>query len=461
MHAADGAAQEHAQGEEARDGELRDGEEENGALRQYADVQNEDHDEIFPLFPAPEDDERWQAPTDLEQHLLKLSRAEDSYNYLRTLAVEGVYYPARLDQVTDADTDRGHLPMFTHDKEGRVWAPVYTEGVLPRPHPGLVYEYATLGRLASIVPDDADVLLVNPQTPCQEFLAVDDEERGVWVDLHNDLFDPDELSDRVLTVRTGPGVPEPGPLLHGLACGAHLCYGNGVPWNTLHWHGTGLLDERKRLGEWWGVHGRDDWLDIKERLLRRQVTPWTWEFALEARDALTRARGGAPVDEESWADYVEAGLRERVRRRGGPAPGQDPELEAFIKENRGLTGQVLRYEARFRADGLLPPDGTVRSVAAWDLGRASKMARWGRGARYATERELYDAVERAGAGARAAYDSWEEFSAGYVLGRCLHFDEDTFGTWYTDVLEAHRALLADPESPWRTVPFRMSGRSGT
>lgn len=172
---------------------------------------------------------------------------------------------------------------------------------------------------------------------------------------------------------------------------------------------------------------------------------------LGARTALVRAPGGR-ADPGQWRDLVEAMVRDRAQATGTGAG--DADFPAFVAQVRGLVGTILRYEARFRADGLLAPEGSVRTVAAWDLGRASKMARWGRGARYATEAETRAALERVSRAAQAAYSSWEEFSAGYVLGRCLHFDEEEFGPWYTTVLEAHRALAGDPDSPYRTVPFR-------
>ncbi|MFI2078525.1 DUF1266 domain-containing protein [Streptomyces triculaminicus] len=71
---------------------------------------------------------------------------------------------------------------------------------------------------------------------------------------------------------------------------------------------------------------------------------------------------------------------------------------------------------------------------------------------------MHAAIERAGTAAQAAYDSWEEFCAGYVLGRCLHFDDEEFGPWYAEVLTAHRSLATDPESPWLTVPSRTVTR---
>lgn len=414
----------------------------------HAAAHDEAHDEFFPLVPAPQDGSRWQAPTDLEQYLYKLSRADNAYAYLRTLAIEGVYYPVRLDHAQAAGEDE--RPMLTIETpDGRTAAQVYTPGLLPRPHPFLVYEYATLGALAQIVPDAVDVLAVNPATPCEQYFLISDEERDVWLDLHHELFSPDGLMDRVVTRRTG--APAPGPLLHGLACGAHLCFTNGDAWNTLHWHGMGYRGEVERIADSWGVHGREDWLSIQERLLGLDVSPWYWDFVLGARSALARARGGR-VDPAEWRNTVESTLR--VRAQEGGTAADDAELTGLVSHLRALVGEVLRYEARFRADGLLPPDGFVRTIAAWDIGRGSKMARWGRGARYATEAEMHAAIERASREAQAAYDSWEEFSAGYVLGRCLHFDEEEFGPWYTTVLDAHRALTTDPESPWRTVPFK-------
>ncbi|MFC5143313.1 DUF1266 domain-containing protein [Streptomyces aureoversilis] len=414
----------------------------------HAAAQDEAHDEFFPLVPAPQDGSRWEAPTDLEQYLYKLSRADNAYAYLRTLAIEGVYYPVRLDHAQAAAEDE--RPMLTIETpDGQTVAQVYTPGLLPRPHPFLVYEYATLGALAQIVPGDVEVLAVNPATPCEQYFLISDEERDVWLDLHHELFSSDGLMDRVVTRRTG--APAPGPLLHGLACGAHLCFANGDAWNTPHWHGMGYRGEVERIADSWGVHGREDWLSIQERLLGRDVSPWYWDFVLGARSALARARGGR-VDPAEWRGTVESTLR--VRAQEGGAAADDAELAGLVAHLRALVGEILRYEARFRADGLLPPDGFVRTIAAWDIGRGSKMARWGRGARYATEAEMHTAIEHASREAQAAYDSWEEFSAGYVLGRCLHFDEEEFGPWYTTVLDAHRALTTDPESPWRTVPFK-------
>ncbi|KUF16532.1 hypothetical protein AT728_12165 [Streptomyces silvensis] len=91
--------------------------------------------------------------------------------------------------------------------------------------------------------------------------------------LHDGHHRPGRTGDRVVTRRTG--APE-GLVLHGLACGAHLCFADGDAWNTLDWHGAG--------------------------------------YSLGARTALTAGRD-TPVDPERWRACVESELR----GRGGTA----------------------------------------------------------------------------------------------------------------------------------------------
>jgi uncharacterized protein DUF1266 len=62
-------------------------------------------------------------------------------------------------------------------------------------------------------------------------------------------------------------------------------------------------------------------------------------------------------------------------------------------------------------------------------------------------------VTQAGAKAREVYGSWEEFAAGYALGRMLAFDNGWFGPQYAEAVHLHRVLTQDPSSPWRGLPF--------
>ncbi|MGW7483406.1 DUF1266 domain-containing protein [Nonomuraea muscovyensis] len=417
-------------------------------------AEDEMHDEILPHLPDPDDGGRWRAPALREQRLYELMRRDEAgeerahYEYLRLIAAEGLYRPVPLPAAEGSD---GTAPLTVMTlQDGRRVVPAYTVGVLPRPHPEVVYEFTTLGGLDALWPDGVDILLVNGGTPCAKWFLADEDEREVWRDLHVELFQPDGMCDRVETRWTG--APDDEAVLRGLACGAHLCYANGDAWNTLDWHGAGYANEVEGLSRDWDIDGRDDWLDTQEQLLRCEVSAWQWHFVLDVRNLLIRESGSARIDPVAWRDHVETAVR--AQADGPDAAGLDAAtLDAHVRILRGLVGEVMRYEARFRADGLLPPDGYVRSVAAWDLGRASMVARRGRGARYATQAELRDAVERAGKGAQGVYGSWAEFSAGYVLGRCLHFDEEAFGDWYTTVLDAHRALMTHPESPWAAIPL--------
>jgi hypothetical protein len=114
---------------------------------------------------------------------------------------------------------------------------------------------------------------------------------------------------------------------------------------------------------------------------------------------------------------------------------------------------VGRYEERFRADGLLPADGEVRSLAALDLAHAVNLVRWGLGARFCAPPQAEQAVLRAGARAREVYGSWQEYAAGYALGRVLAFDNGWFGPSYAETVHLHRVLTQDPASPWLGLPF--------
>ncbi|MFD7919809.1 DUF1266 domain-containing protein [Streptomyces sp. NPDC059740] len=93
-------------------------------------------------------------------------------------------------------------------------------------------------------------------------------------------------------------------------------------------------------------------------------------------------------------------------------------MAAQIAGIRRLIGRIARYEARFRSDGLLSEGRFVRTVEAWDYGRASCMARWGVAARFCTLQEAEHAVVGAGRRVAVNYRSWEDFSAAFILGRC-------------------------------------------
>lgn len=408
----------------------------------------DDHDEVLPSIEEPADGP-WIPPTPVERLLYRDKDDPDVSGYLSILATVGVYHPVAIIHAHEEPAQR--QPIITDLGDGLRAMSVYTMDVLPRPHPKVVYEFTNLRGLAGML-DDVDILLVNPQTPCQNVLQLGDKMITLMLDLNEEYWQSGYYHGRILTRQSN--ATEPGDLLHGLACGAQLCATNGYAWNTTDHHGHGYSAERALLEKWWDVKVRDEWLEIQRRLLDREVGSSAWDHVLDTRNRLADLFGG-PVEAAQWRQYDESGLREYVAQSGEPAqPGANPRLDEVIAGRRDLITRILWYEGRFREDRLLPPDGYVRSTAAWDLGRASAMARWGRSTRFCTQAEMFDALRELSREARSRYASWQEFGLGYLLGRCLHLDDENFGSWYTEAKDNHERLLSYELSPWLTVPFR-------
>ncbi|TMQ91050.1 DUF1266 domain-containing protein [Actinomadura soli] len=247
------------------------------------------------------------------------------------------------------------------------------------------------------------------------------------------LADAERRPDRDHDVLiTDPGTAAWGRLAAALAVGAHLAVGNGVTWNTLTGHddpgGDRVLLERD-----WGVTDHGSWREQMDALLDARNSDPAVQMVLDRR--------GRGTDQGAWRAEIVAWCRERDI------------AEQTVHEVVELSGQVLRYESRFRADGLLPPDGRVASVYGYDFGRAVNMARWGLNAGFCDAEEAEKCVLTAGQRANQVYTSWGSFSAGYILGRMLRFDEGEFGEWYERSLAGHRVLAEDPESPWRRMAW--------
>ncbi|MEV7724613.1 DUF1266 domain-containing protein [Streptomyces sp. NPDC087917] len=398
----------------------------------------------------------WTAPSAIERELYEAKARGDWDAYLDALAGDRLYI-AQSRARSDADPES----VLFHPTPSGVLV-VHTAGMLPAPTPETVYESQSLRWFAKVwAPSDPAHLAVNPGTPCEAYLTTTPADLARWrahAEAAGGYGLPDHHVHALFT-----GGPLHGPVAHGLAVGGHLAVTNGEFWNSLAYHGNGYQRQRSRLEKGWGITDRAGWTDALERLLDARMVSPVWEFSLRVRRVLASDFAG-PVDVEHWRHAAETSLRLSAERAAEPqltpdgvtvaAPRPSAEVEGEIAGVRRLIGRIARYEQRFRADGLLPEDGWVRSVEAWDHGRASQMARWGVGARHATVEEAESAVLRAGEAARQTYRSWAEFSAGYVLGRCLHFDEEEFGDWYTGALAAHVVLTSDPASPWVNIPWK-------
>ncbi|MER6948097.1 DUF1266 domain-containing protein [Nonomuraea sp. NPDC000554] len=396
----------------------------------------------------------WQAPGDTERDLYEAKTRGDWAAYFDVLAGADLYHAMSRAQ---ADSKPGWVSYSAVP-----WGPrpdfrclvFLTDGMLPAPAADPVFFEADLEQLAQDWPQDDEWLAINPGTPCEAFFPATAAHRQTWRRHADRIPHPRRNQLRMLW----SGGPLHGPVAHGLACGALLCVNNASLWNAMGWHGTGYVRERRRLEEWWGITSREEWVRAEEELLKGRMSSPFWGFVLRVRSALARDFGGV-VEVDHWRQVTSRVIRHRAAEETTPdgvtgtALHSASETEAEVAGAQRLIGRITRYEARFRADGLLAEGRFVRTVEAWDYGRASKMARWGLGARYCDLAEAEQAVLRAGQVSKINYRSWEEFSAAYILGRCLHFDEEEFGDWYEDMLKAHRILTTDPNSPWLNIPF--------
>ena len=401
----------------------------------------------------------WTPPSEVEQALLDAKSRDDWPAYFDALAQTRVYFEIQRDKVDARATDI--RPLFESDPRvagGRIWA-VYTEGMLPVPEPHRVFDWYPLSWFAKVWdPTDPPMIVVNPRTPCEAFLPSAPPHAHAWGQYTDRKKGPsDEAALRTLRV----GGPLHGPVAHGLACGAHLIVRQGLPWNALAYHGQGYPAEREMLRTSWGITSHQQWQAQQHALLSTDGANPVWEFALGLRRVIARDFGGY-VETAFWRDSAARVLRQRAEgetlltpdgiTKTEPVPAA--ETEARIKGVQHLIGRITRYEARMRADGILGDGQYVTSADAWDLGRASCMARWGLSTRYCDLPEAEAAVVEAGYNSARCYESWEDFSAAFILGRCLQFDNEKFGSWYQDMVTVHRILNSDPGSPWLNIPFR-------
>lgn len=348
----------------------------------------------------------WIPPTDTERRLYDAAARGDRDGQLAAIAGEDLYLAV-------PQPGQDPLPVYDDPAVGGRCIPVLTRGMLPPWQPQQLFDRVTVEELAQDWPHDKWRLAVDPGTPCAAYLDASPAHRTGW------------LRHRARAgVRPGGllvthfGGPLHGPLAQGLACGAPLAVHHSVPWNEL---GTAFLDhaaDAETLRAQWSVTDPAGWQQRLDQLLGGQFVPAPTEAALRAR------AGGEPA-------------------AGGPAAAEVP----------AVPEPVTRYEERFRADGLLPADGQVTSLVALDHAHAVGLVRWGLGARLCGPQQAEQSVRQAAERAREAYGSWEEFAAGYALGRMLAFDNGAFGPEYDRALHLHRVLTQDPSSPWRGLPF--------
>ncbi|MEW1657430.1 DUF1266 domain-containing protein [Streptomyces sp. NPDC093707] len=360
-------------------------------------------------------------PTETERRLYEATARGDEDGQVAAIAGEDLYLAV-------PQQGQDPLPVYDDPVAGGKCLPVLTRGMLPPWQPQQLFDRVTVEDFAQDWPNDKWRLAVNPGTPFAAYLRTTPAHRGRWMQLRMQFgVRPGGL------LVTHYGGPLQGPVAQGLACGAPLAVHHSVPWNEL---GTAFLDysaDAETLRGQWSVTDPVSWQQRFDQMLGGAFVPADAEAALRARAAGAEEAKGAEGAEES------DGSAEKASADGGDAPAV-PEL-------------VDRYEERFRTEGLLSAEGRVVSLVALDLVHAIGLVRWGLGARLCGPPQAEQAVARVLARAREVYGSWEEFAAGYALGRVLAFDNGWFGQAYAETAHHHRVLMQDPASPWRALPF--------
>ncbi|WP_443334403.1 DUF1266 domain-containing protein [Streptomyces sp. MMBL 11-1] len=329
------------------------------------------------------------------------------------------------------------LPAIRDEASGRTCVPVLTQGMLPPWHPEWVFREVSIGELARIWPYDVRRLAVNHGTPYAAMVDARPRRLKAWV-----RADEHSGGAQRGVLLTDGGGPLRGPLAHGLALGAHLAVANGLIWNRLGAAYENYAADRARLRSPWGIPHRAEYRDRLASLMKNQLVGRAQEAVLRTRHTLAHRLGRTPTREE-WSDAVARAFAAR-------------DAEDRAAADRALR-HVTLYEEKFRADGVLAPDGRVDTLAAFDLGRAVNVVRLALGARYGDPHEAGQDVLRLGELARAAYSSWADFSLGYLMARVVHGAEDdgpeAAEPTYLQSLAEHRMLTEDPTSPYRNIPW--------
>jgi hypothetical protein len=375
----------------------------------------------------------WEPRYEVEKRLAEAKERGDADAYLRLLAGLDLFVLAPKGRADDVVAGRHDVVQWlVRTVDGHDHAQVFTRGAIPR-QPDAVYLMRSIATLAEDWPDPEWRVLFNRGVPALEWSFSREA-------LSRPAGDPDVVppsGNRLLT-RIDGSTDE--PLTFGLACGALLAVQGAVPWNDIGVVYEDYLDRMRSLRDMWGVTNAEEWLVTMNTLLGEESSDRRATLVLALRHEEARRTEGR-VEPDHWRRTVEAWCRDND-------VAADPLLD--------LTETIGRCEERFRADGLLPPDGDVHTVAAYDFGRAVNMARWGREAHFCDQATAERLVISAGEGCRRHYDSWAALSAGYALGRVLRFDGEEFGTWYATVLAAHRLLTEATDGPWQTVAWEPS-----
>ncbi|WP_409464090.1 DUF1266 domain-containing protein [Amycolatopsis sp. GA6-003] len=377
----------------------------------------------------------WATLADVEAELARARREDDLDRFLALLGDEELFVPIHRDEAQRLAQERTWSPAkvcCAHGGESSLQ--VFTRGALPDFGADVVFlsgdlDWATHGL------GPGEQVVFNRGTLGE--WRVSAAAVLPWVDANpHRVTAVEQQVERLYTARYGV---LDGPVAHALACGAHQAVLSAEPWNVLDARYHDYVAEVRGLRDWWGVADAAGWRAAMDRLLGDSYQLTTGNLVL-----VLRARSGLALDVYGWVELV------RQWCADNDAEDQAGPLVDAVR-------RIVRYEQRFRADGLLAPDGVVDSIIGWDVARAVELARWGLAVGYCDPLTAELMVLEAGAIARRYHDSWADLSTGYVLGRLLALDREEFGPEYDSAARVRHRLLTDPASPWSNLDFEADG----
>jgi hypothetical protein len=187
-------------------------------------------------------------------------------------------------------------------------------------------------------------------------------------------------------------------------------------------HQEDMKHEKKMLASWWGVHSREELLDMLDKLQ-------SGEYGQRQAYWETRRR------------LVEAKTEDYLRVINEAASESDGGARAFIV-----------------ATHLGAVHGATLPITAWDFGRYINLCRWGVACEWITEQEAWDRVIPAARLLQSSYASWDDYAADYLLGRNFWSPQDAHDN---ETIRYRVTLLKlPPKGLWATIDWNQSLGAG-
>jgi hypothetical protein len=126
-------------------------------------------------------------------------------------------------------------------------------------------------------------------------------------------------------------------------------------------------------------------------------------------------------------------------------PAQLHDLRANRPDIANAMELLVKYSEEFGA----------KSFTAWDYDRYICLCGWGYLAGYLTEEEAWERIMPVARLLQHTFDSWKELGKNHLAGREIWASIQSVGGGDV-MLNSYQKLLADPTSPWNTIPWTVN-----